>query len=415
MINKRKFAVPFLMLSALMAACGPTPVILPAPQPEGLKAPAAPVVTADTDLTQAGAVAQRAGLQVQAILTQEALTPELYAALNALGLLDLFRSATANPAASAAPLANLSPARLGSRVLTSLGQAPRLTGLSTTTQDNALPTGTFTLDAQGTGYQSSALPADGLVVVDQARGTTLTAEWRVGGAATVWLSSPAYSDGQGNTVTVRQELPTAARLSVSRTGQDQKLAGATFGMTPGACLSVTGPEALNLDAWAGNAAQPELTAGVHYGWNDQGVSLKANARLNTLKGTVSADSSLAVKGATAHRCDLKMLSFTPTQADVQLAVSVPNDTLAFDLKARDLGNVVFSADALKVQNPFASVRGQLAASADHNGQRFFSAFGPLADGADLDLTPGDGVEVRYVAGGQLVTTNLQALLSGPVR
>ena len=402
----RKSAAVFL-LTALLASCNGVqnpgdPVVPTVPQGEVFVAPSTPVVSADTDLAQTAAVVQRASLQAQSLLSREALTPALYDALSSLGLLNLFGTANASPAA-------LNPAVLGRRLLGNT--AVRLNAQSTTTLDHPLPTGTLQIDAEGYAQQLSAQPTDGFVSIDARSGLTLKAEWKVGGAPTTSFDRTDFTDAQGNVQLSRSELPTSARLSVLRTSTARAIASATFTMTPGACLGLSGPDALALETWAGTEARQELKASARYAWNTQGVSLAVSSSLTTGKGEASAAVGLALSGSTANRCDQTTLSFTPTKLDASASVSVPNDSLNAELKMRDLGNLVFSADALKVQNPFAKVEGKLQVSADHNGQRFFSAFGPLADGADFDLNPGDGVEVKYVQGGKVVTTNLQALLT----
>lgn len=401
-----------LILTAALAACGPTSSVdgsTTAP-PEAFVAPAVPLVTADTDLGQASVVAGRASLQAQQVLTRGALPPELYDSLDALGLLELLDGPAQSPVTGLS-LNHLSPLTVGRSVLGRLGHLPGFGAQGVIpVSDQLLPTGTVELGAGGKVVSASALPSDGLVVIDRVRGTTLTIGWKVGGAPTVLVNAGTVYDAQGHRTVIRQELPTGARLSVTRTASGQGLAAASVSMTPGPCLASTGPEALKLDVWAGNTAQPELKASADYAWNAQGLSLKASVNLSTKKGKIGAATDLKLEGATQNRCDAATFSFVPTRLDARASAEVPGDRLNATLLLRDVSNLEFSAAAMRVQNPFAKVQGKLSASADHNGQRFFSAFGPLADGPDLDLIPGDGVEVKYVQGGQVVTTNLQAFV-----
>jgi hypothetical protein len=410
-----KIAFPGLLVTALLASCGSSPDVnsgTTVPQPEVFAAPAAPVVVADTDLGQASVVAQRASAQIQAVLTPEALTPDLYTLLSASGLLNVFNPPGVPPMPGTPMLVgtgSLNPRTLGRQLL---GLNAHALGAQAVVNipDHLLPTGTAVFDMQGLPRLISAEPKTGFVIINQKTGLTATADWKVNGAATTMLMLSDSPDTYGVRHPFRQEWPTNARVSVSKTATGKVIAAASFSMTPGACLEMTGPDALKLDIWAGNAAQPELKASADYAWNAQGLSLKASASLSTLKGKASAAMDLKIDGATVNRCNSATFSFTPTRLDASASAEVPGDRLNAELKLRDVGNLEFSAAAMRVPNPFAKVQGKMLASADHNGQRFFSAFGPLADGPDLDLIPGDGVEVKYVQSGQLVTTNLQAFV-----
>jgi hypothetical protein len=410
-----KIAFPGLLVTALLASCGSSPDVssgATVPQPEVFAAPAAPLVVADTDLGQANVVAQRASAQIQAVLTPEALTPDLYSVLNALGLVGPFIPGSPPPSAGmplSAGIESLNPRTLGRQLLSLSSTAVGAQGV-VNLPDHLLPTGTTVINAQGMPTLISAEPKTGAIIINEKPGLTITIDWKVNGAATTMLMLSAGTDQYGVRQSFRQELPTSARVSVSKTASGKMIAAATFSMTPGACLETTGPEALKLDVWAGNAAQPELKASADYAWNAQGLSLKASASLSTLKGKASAVTDLKLDGTTSNRCDSAAFSFKPSRLDASASAEVPGDRLNAELKLRDVSNLEFSAAAMRVPNPFAKVQGKMLASADHNGQRFFSAFGPLADGPDLDLIPGDGVEVKYVQSGQLVTTNLQAFV-----
>ncbi|MFC4454600.1 hypothetical protein [Deinococcus sonorensis] len=347
------------------------------------------------------AAAQQAQGQLLKMLSSSALPAELQDVLAAIG---------ADPAVlipapiTAQNLKQFSPAILG-RALT---PRPRqLQALSTTLPDQLLPTGTYSRDTQGQLTPVSQTPTDGMIITDAQRGSTLTAQWHVGGAPSVLITRFTGADLSGQPYLTRMELPTKAAMSVQK--GSATIGALTFGMTPGACLEQTGPDALTLNLWAGNQTNPALKGSLNYAWDSTGLTLQGNATLQTGQGTASTSLNLAAPGTTQHRCDTG-LSFTPTSLSFDASASVPGNSVVTSLKLSSLSNLTFSQSALQAQHPFAQIGGTLSASLTHNGHLSMRAAGSLADGSDLDLLPGDQVQVKYVKEGKLVTTTLQELM-----
>lgn len=382
-----------LTLSALLlAACGPRNGV-GTPNPDVLTAPAAPVVGQATDLQNVPAVLDRAEGTMVSLLNPASpdFDPDLLAVLNALGGF----SGTSTPA---------SPLALGRDLIRAVSGQGGLRGLTSpppVLQQTALPTGTYTLDQTGHAHYSPE-PTTGYVMRDLRKGSTLTVDWRVNGAATVWAQTPQAGG------LVLQELPT--RASATFTRGDRKLAAAGLSLTPGECLGTAGPTALNLSAWAGREGNAPAALSLQYGWTDSGITLKAGASYRTRTDSTEAAISLDLRGTATNRCTPTTLSFTPSRADLTASVKVPGDAVQTSLNLRKLDNLVVSGAELRAASPFARVTGDLSASVTHNNQPMLTAFGPLADGADMDLLPGDAVVVRYVEGGRLVETNLAGVL-----
>ncbi|GBF07125.1 hypothetical protein DAERI_120118 [Deinococcus aerius] len=388
-----------LGLSALLlAACGPQNGIV-TPNPDALTQPPALTVGKATELQNVPAVLERASGTLASMLNPASpdFDPDLKVLFQLMGV-----------RGSSVPNASTNPLGLGhdlTRMLTRQGTIRPLDSSATpVTQQNPLPTGTYTLDAAGN-VSSSKEPTTGYVMRNLAEGTTFAVNWREGGAATVWVE---YTQAGPYMVRIRQELPT--RASATFTKEGRKLAAAGFSLTPGACLGTAGPEALSLNAWAGREQNPPASLGLQYGWTDTGISLKANASYRTRTYSAGAALDLDIRGTTANRCTPASLSFTPTRADFGASASVPGDAVEASLGLRKLNNLVISGAELKTPSPFARVTGDLSASVTHNAQPMLTAFGPLADGADMDLLPGDAVVVRYVQNGKLVETNLAGAL-----
>lgn len=390
-----------LGLSALLlAACGPRTGVV-TPNPDVLTAPTAPVPGQATELQDVPAVLDRASGTLAAMLNPASpdFDPDLAVLFQLLGV-----------RGSAVPDAPVNPLSLGrdlTRSLTRQGVGkirPLDTSATPVTQENPLPTGTYTLDQAGN-VSYSPQPTTGYVMKNLGEGTTFAVDWHVDGAATVWVE---YVQGGPYLTRIRQEVPTRAGATFSKEGR--KLAAAQLGLTPGACLTVAGPEALSLSAWAGREQNAPAALGLGYAWTDTGITLKANTSYRTRTYSAEAALDLNVRGTTAGRCTPGSLSFTPTRADLSASVKVPGDAAQASLNLRKLNNLVISGAELRAASPFARVTGDMSASVTHNSQPMLTAFGPLADGPDMDLLPGDAVGVRYVQDGKLVETNLAAAL-----
>ena len=388
-----------LGLSLTLSACRPDPIV--EPQPEVLTQPAVPVVGQATELQNLPMVADQAARTFSDMLNPSStdFDPDLTAVLQTFGGV---------MSGMNQPLRMQSPAQLGQQIKEMLTARSRpasgLGALTTTT--TLLPRGTWVAGAQGQLTQTSAQPTDGYVLMSSA--TALTAEWEVGGSKTVLI------DGDGNltSAAMRVEVPTNARVTLTK--GTVKRAAAQMTMTPGACVSITGPDALTLTAWAGRESNPPAQLKFSHAWAATGVTTSAEVTYQTRTRSASASVKSSIGGSTANRCTPSTFAFTPTRADLSASVNMPNNTASADLKLRDLTNVVFSETELKARNWFTKVTGTLSASAQHNGKAVMSAFGPLADGADADLLPGDQANVQFVLRGKLVVTNLQAILEGKV-
>jgi len=392
-----------LGLSLALSACRPDPIVEPLPEPEVFIQPPVPVVGQATELQTLPLVADQAARTFNDMLNPSStdFDPDLTAVLQVLGGV---------MSGMNQPVGMQSPAQLGQQIKGMLTARSRsASGLNTLTATTTLlPRGTWTAGAQGQLTQTSPQPADGYVLMSAGTVTTLTAEWEVGGSKTVLI------DGDGNLTgaAMRVEVPTNARVTLTKGAV--KRAAAQMTMTPGACVSITGPDALTLTAWAGRESNPPAQLKFSHVWAATGVTTSAEATYQTRTRSASASIKSSIGGSTANRCTPSTFAFTPTRADLSASINVPSNTASADLKLRDLTNVVFSDTELKARNWFSKVTGTLSASAQHNGKAVMSAFGPLVDGADADLLPGDQANVQFVLRGKLVVTNLQAILEGKV-
>jgi hypothetical protein len=417
-----------LGLSLALSACNPDPIVTPQPQPqpEVLTQPAAPVVGQATEIQTLPAVTQQAANTLSEMLNPASadFDPDLAAVLEGFGggmgmmgqtgQIQTGQIQTGQMQTGQMQTGQMqslkvqSPAQLGRQIgamLTALSRSG-LGNLTATT--TLLPRGTWMVGAQGQLTQTSAQPTDGYVLMSAGAATTLTAEWEVGGSKTVLIDDSGNLTGAAMQV----EVPTNARVTLTRGAV--KRAAAQMTMTPGACVSLTGPDALTLTAWAGRESNPPAQLNFSHAWTATGVTTSAEATYLTRSRRATASLTSSISGSTANRCTPATFAFTPTRADLSASVSVPGNTASADLKLRDLTNVVFSDTELKASTPFSKVTGTLSASAQHNGKAVLSAFGPLADGADADLLPGDQTNVQFVLRGKLIVTNLQAVLQGKV-
>ncbi len=401
MLKNMKLLLPAVATLTLLAACTPPEPTEPAkPTDPATVAPAAPVVGQSLDVAQIGTTAQVA--QTTALDMTNPASTDFDA--------DLADILTLMSAAGPAIQSLVQPLdAVRNPVLRTLGfskpgtlSAQALTPMAT--YDQKLPTGTFTVTMSGgvkTGTQTSLQPTDGYIVDDQVAGLKLTAEWKVGGAQTVWAErKDPYN-------TSRQELPTSTRVTV--TGAGKTLANVTMTMKPGPCLGITGPEELTVNGWVGRETNPPLSMNLAYGWTDSAVTLKGSGQYltRTRKATTAFD--VKVDATTTGRCTPDTMSVVLNGLSATASAALPGHQLDAAVYVSNVKNLEFSDSKLRVENPFAKVTGQLSAGLKYNTHSVLTAFGELSDG-NGNLMPGDQVTVQYVKGGQLIKTNLEALV-----
>ncbi|PNY81957.1 hypothetical protein [Deinococcus koreensis] len=380
-------------LTLLLAACGPQGGTQPpVTQDPATIAPTSPTAQS-LDVRQVPVKAQEATVTVSGMIDPADMDPDLAALVAALG-------GPSQPVT----LSLDSPARLGQELLRSMGRGPRgLQGLVTTPiRREPMQTGTQTISRAGVSSYSPE-PRDKLVLDNQYSGFYMEVDWHLGGAPSVWVEHTDYAG------LVQTEVFTKASAILKRGGT--LAAQATMSLTPGACFFLVGPTALSFDGWAGKQASPAAKAVLDYAWTDAGITAGASAQYKTRTRSASLDAALDIRGKTENRCDPRTFSFTPTRADLSGSVKLPGQEVEARVYLRDLGNLTFSATALNARNPFQQIRGSLNAGVKYNGAAALSAFGPLADGGDLDLQPGDQVRVKYVRNGVLVEKNLPEALA----
>ncbi len=367
-----------LTVSALLlASCGRTPA--PAPKDPATVPPSPPVVGKSVELQNVAATTSAAAQQLTALF--DVNNPNLDPSLKTL--LGLFSSGSFTGQAL-----NLNRVgSLGQQLAQSFGGQGRMVTLASTSKIY-LPTGTYTFTTDGkTTYD--AAPTDGYVRIDQKKNTRLAVSWKVSGAPTVWVN-----DGNA-----QREVPTVATASLTEAGQ--VTAALNFNMTPGDCLNNAGPTALNLNGYVGSAANPAAKLDLKYAWTEQNLSLNASA----LFATASADMNLNVTGTTRDRCD-DAFAFTPTRTDLTGKLQLPGFQAELAVYLRELSNLEISAKALNAPNPYDRIGGTVNASLKLKGSPFMTATGPLADGNDANMQPGDQVKVQYIKNGALMTTDL---------
>lgn len=384
----------------LLASCnGPQnepPVVKPPTDPATV-APAAPVPGQSVELQDVPGLAQAGVKQLTNIISPDNkdLDPDLKT------LLALFGSKVPQ---------YISPTGLGAfgqGFVQGLGKPGRVGGQALSAVKALLPTGTLTIDANGKST-TTATPVDGYVEIDQRNNTRVEANWKVGGAATVFINAGSRLDSQtGQVQQVQQEVPTNATASLSAAGK--VVAALAFKMTPGGCLNNAGPTALSLNGWAGRETDAPAKVNLDYVWTEQKVSLSASALYRTTRQKVSAELKAEVMGTTTDRCGTNF-AFTPTRADLSGTLDIPGYRTDLTLYLRDLSNLTINASTLKAQNPFAKIGGTINASLTFNSKPVMTAFGPLADGSDMNLQPGDQVAVQYVKDGKLVKTDIDGAI-----
>ena len=199
-------------------------------------------------------------------------------------------------------------------------------------------------------------------------------------------------------------MPTNATGSVTVSGKT--VAGLKFNMTPGDCLNTAGPTALTLSGWAGRETNAPVKLDLTYAWTEKDVLLSGSAQYATTKQKVDASMKLNVTGTTRDRCGAAF-TFTPTRADLTGTLDIPSHKTELNVYLRDLSNLEFSEKAMNASNALDRIGGTVNAAMSFNGKAVVTAFGPLADGNDLDLQPGDQVKFRYVKSGKLVEADFR--------
>lgn len=366
------------------------------------KEPAAPVVGQSVEVQEVMGTAQSAAKQMAAMTdpNNPDLDPDLKALLGLLGM-----GSAPIPLSGGLNGLDLSDAAsFGKNFVQGLGGKGHVTTQAMTTVKQPLATGTRTYTRDG-GYRYSELPRDGYVEIDEQSGVRLEASWKVGGAATVWVNDGyAYDYNTGQVVPRQQEVPTNATGSVTVSGKT--VAGLKFNMTPGDCLNTAGPTALTLSGWAGRETNAPVKLDLAYAWTEKDVLLSGSAQYATTKEKVAASMKLNVTGTTSDRCGAAF-TFTPTRADLTGTLDIPSHKTELNVYLRDLSNLEFSEKAMSAPNALDRIGGTVNAALNFNGKAVVTAFGPLADGNDLDLQPGDQVKFRYVKSGKLVETDFR--------
>ncbi|MFT2721046.1 hypothetical protein ACMT4L_13705 [Deinococcus sp. A31D244] len=386
----------------LLASCDrtttPTQPTNPAPVDPAKTEPAAPVVGQSVEVQEVMGTAQSAAKKMAAMTDPN--NPDLDPDLKAL--LGLFNVGGAPVRPNSLDLSGA--ASFGKNFVQGLGGQGRVTTQSMTTVQQALATGTHTYTRDG-GYQYSELPKDGYVEIDEQSGVRIEASWKVGGAATVWVNNGyAYDYNTGQVLPRQQEVPTNATGSVTVSGKT--VAGLKFNMTPGDCLNTAGPTALTLSGWAGRETNAPAKLALAYAWTEKDVLLSGSAQYATTKEKVDASMKLNVTGTTSDRCGAAF-TFTPTRADLTGTLDIPSHKTELNVYMRDLSNLEFSEKAMSAPNALDRIGGTVNAALSFNGKAVVTAFGPLADGTDMDLQPGDQVKFRYVKSGKLVETDFR--------
>lgn len=366
------------------------------------KEPAAPVVGQSVEVQEVMGTAQSAAKQMAAMTdpNNPDLDPDLKALLGLLGM-----GSAPIPLSGGLNGLDLSgAASFGKNFVQGLGGNGRVTTQAMTTVKEALPTGTRTINADGT-VSETETPTDGFVLVDARSDLRLEAKWKVGGAATVWVDNgQTYDPNTWQWVPRQQEVPTNATGSVTVSGKT--VAGLKFNMTPGDCLNTAGPTALALSGWAGRETNAPAKLDLTYAWTEKDVLLSGSAQYATTKEKVDASMKLNVTGTTSDRCG-DAFTFTPTRADLTGTLDIPSHKTELNVYLRDLSNLEFSEKAMSAPNALDRIGGTVNAALNFNGKAVVTAFGPLADGNDLDLQPGDQVKFRYVKSGKLVEADFR--------
>lgn len=391
-----KRSLALLTVSALLlASCDRTGRT---PTDPAQKEPAAPVVGQSLEVQDVMGTAQSAAKQMAAMTDPN--NPDLDPDLKAL--LGLFNVGGAPVRPNSLDLSGA--ASFGKNFMQGLGGKGRVTTQALTTVQEALPTGSRTINRDGT-ISETTTPTDGYVLVDARSDLRIEAKWKVGGAATVWVNNGhRYDYRTGQSVMVQQEVPTNATGSVTVSGKT--VAGLKFSMTPGDCLNTAGPTALTLSGWAGRETNVPAKLDLAYAWTEKDVLLSGSAQYATTKEKAAASMKLNVTGTTRDRCG-DAFTFTPTRADLTGTLDIPSHKTELNVYLRDLSNLEFSEKAMSAPNALDRIGGTVNAALNFNGKAVVTAFGPLADGNDMDLQPGDQVKFRYVKSGKLVEADFR--------
>ncbi|MFN4253036.1 hypothetical protein [Deinococcus sp.] len=362
------------------------------------KEPAAPVVGQSVEVQDVAGTAQSAAKQMAAMTDPN--NPDLDPDLKTL--LGLFNVGVTPVGPNSLDLSGA--ASFGKSFVQGIGGKGRVTTQALTTVQEALPTGTRTINRDGT-ISESTTPTDGYVLVDARSDLRIQAQWKVGGAATVWVNNGyAYDYNTRQHLPRQQEVPTNATGSVTVSGKT--VAGLKFSMTPGDCLNTAGPTALTLSGWAGRETNAPVKLDLAYAWTEKDVLLSGSAQYATTREKVAASMKLNVTGTTSDRCGAAF-AFTPTRADLTGTLDIPSHKTELNVYLRDLSNLEFSEKAMSAPNALDRIGGTVNAALNFNGKAVVTAFGPLADGNDMDLQPGDQVKFRYVKSGKLVEADFR--------
>ncbi|MGM9320276.1 hypothetical protein [Deinococcus aquaticus] len=391
-----KRSLALLTVSALLlASCDRTGRT---PTDPAQKEPAAPVVGQSLEVQSVAGTAQSAAKKMAAMTDPN--NPDLDPDLKAL--LGLFNVGGAPVRPNSLDLSGA--ASFGKNFVQGLGGQGRVTTQAMTTIQDALPTGTDTISRDGK-ISHTSTPTDEYVLVDARSDLRVEAKWKVGGAATVWVNNGyAYDYNTRQYLPRQQEVPTNATGSVTVSGKT--VAGLKFNMTPGDCLNTAGPTALTLSGWAGRETNAPAKLDLTYAWTEKDVLLSGSAQYATTKEKVDASMKLNVTGTTSDRCGAAF-TFTPTRADLTGTLDIPSHKTELNVYLRDLSNLEFSEKAMSAPNALDRIGGTVNAALNFNGKAVVTAFGPLADGNDMDLQPGDQVKFRYVKSGKLVETDFR--------
>lgn len=406
-LGMRKFIGVFLGVSLLLAACDggtKTPAVEPPTATDPAKAvPTPPVLGQSLELQNAPAAMQAAAQSAMTLVSPNNpdIDENVQYLLNLSGMQGLSIGGKGLQASAATGRALLG------QVAQSLPHQNALGAQAI--QTNPLQHGTYHIDANRRMIKDSDQPSTGMIVTDAAHKLTLNVDWRVGGAATTTVNWFAGSCDMNGCTPSNTEIPTKASATLLRSGVT--VAQMNFSMAEGNCLSQTGPDSLSLSSWVGSAAKPASSLSLDYAWDSSSLRLSAEGSYSTKRETGSSSFKLAVLGNTTNRCDLRSLSFTPTQLDLTASAKVPNHSANLAVYLRDLKNLTLSEAGLRATTWYKDVSGSLNANLNYNGQTVVTATGPLTDGPDLDLYPGDQIVTTYIKDGKLVTSDLAGLLA----
>ena len=127
--------------------------------------------------------------------------------------------------------------------------------------------------------------------------------------------------------------------------------------------------------------------------------------LQAMKRSLLTFAALLLSAALLLPAALK--STEATSADLTGTLDIPSHKTELNVYLRNLSNLEFSEKAMSAPNALDKIGGTVNAAFTFNGKAVVTAFGPLADGRDMDLQPGDQVKFRYVKSGKLIETDFR--------